>query len=842
MTALLLSRSSAQRLSVFVCATLLGAPLRADPGAAAPAAGDVVQRVEPNDQRRPAGRIVNGERQIELDIVRATWRPDELKSAVDTSVAFAERGHAPQNPGPLLRLQAGIPVLVRVHNTLDKPVQLRGLGDRVRGDTAIKGLAGFMQRAALVLAPGETREVQFTPTTPVTSFYYANVVSDTAAPPRGASTGALAGAFIVDAVGSIPDAAERIFMITSGLSLSINGLEWPRTERLRYAQGETVRWRVINFSRDYHPMHLHGFYFTVTARGDTQSDTTIRAPQPLAVTEGMRERSSMQLTWIAERAGNWLFHCHLLVHTQSSPRDSAATAAAHQVADGASDMPMHDGMAGLIMGITVTPRVAATKEPPPNIRRLDLWTGTRPRMFGDAAGYGFVLQRGAARPAPDSIVVPGTPLVLTRGEPARIVVHNRLPVPLAVHWHGIELESYYDGVGHWSGAPGKTRTPIAPGDSMNVYMTPPRAGSFMYHIHGEARAELQQGLYGALLVVEKGQRLNADTDRSFVLASRGAGDLNPAAAINGRGVALAERFDAGTAYRLRFLHISTNDIKTVRLLKDGKPVQWRPLARDGATLPMQLRTAVDATMRMDVGQTVDVEWTPSARGIYVLEVETAYLTFPGPPMQRVAFGVGSVTDAELRIAATGTALPLADPSGESLEKLAGVYGDQSTELVSVWHDLSGLALSHTVANVESPGVSLMSLANGTFVPATTDSGRTKEALPLVAHRFDGTTLIVGSEGTARRFPRMAGFALDTAKLARFAGRYARGTTLVLKDGTLTMRLASGTSSRLVPISPSRFAASFSGNPLVMEVVVQAGKVVTLRALEGAFTAARLPDN
>ena len=235
------SRASPLRVMAFICATLLGVPLRASTPSSSRSTDGVVQRVEPNDQRRPAGQIVNGERRIELDIVRATWRPDALKPKLDTAMVFAERGHAPQNPGPLLRLQAGMPVRVSVHNTLDKPVQLRGLGDRVRSDTTVKGLAGFMQRAPLVLAPGETREVQFTPTTPVTSFYYANVVTDTAAPPRGAPTGGLAGAFIVDAAGSIPDAAERIFMITIGLNLSINGLEWPRTERLRYAEGETVQ-------------------------------------------------------------------------------------------------------------------------------------------------------------------------------------------------------------------------------------------------------------------------------------------------------------------------------------------------------------------------------------------------------------------------------------------------------------------------------------------------------------------------------------------------------------------------------------------------------------------------
>jgi FtsP/CotA-like multicopper oxidase with cupredoxin domain len=47
-------------------------------------------------------------------------------------------------------------------------------------------------------------------------------------------------------------------------------------------------------------------------------------------------------------------------------------------------------------------------------------------------------------------------LVLTRGEPTAIEVVNRSGEPTAVHWHGIELESYYDGVAGWSGTPGRT--------------------------------------------------------------------------------------------------------------------------------------------------------------------------------------------------------------------------------------------------------------------------------------------------------------------------------------------------------------------------------------------------
>ena len=243
---------------------------------------------------------------------------------------------------------------------------------------------------------------------------------------------------------------------------------------------------------------------------------------------------------------------------------------------------------------------------------------------------------------------------------------------------------------------------------------------------------------------------------------------------------------------------------------------------------------------MDVGQTIDMEWTPTAPGIYVLEVSTAYLTFAGPPMQRIAFGVGAVTDTDLGIAATGTSLLLADPSSESLAHLAGAYGDPSSDLVSVWNGPSGLKMSRTVAQVESPAVALVALANGTFVPATIESGVPKEVLPLVPHRFAETTLTAGTAGSARHWTRVTNFALDAATLLRYAGPCAKGATVTLKDGTLVMAFASGASSRLVPDSPSRFVGNFGG-PVVFEFVSQEGKVVSLGAPEVGYTAARLPD-
>src|SRR4029077_15816230 len=90
-------------------------------------------------------------------------------------------------------------------------------------------------------------------------------------------------------------------------------------------------------------------------------------------------------------------------------------------------------------------------EAKPKAQKLFLLGVARPATNRTFAGYSYDLAE-SGHPTPVNELPPvGNPLVLTRGEPAEIKVVNRLKEPTTVHWHGIELESYYDGVPGWSG-------------------------------------------------------------------------------------------------------------------------------------------------------------------------------------------------------------------------------------------------------------------------------------------------------------------------------------------------------------------------------------------------------
>jgi FtsP/CotA-like multicopper oxidase with cupredoxin domain len=413
----------------------------------------------------------------------------------------------------------------------------------------------------------------------------------------------------------------------------VKGRSWPHTERLTYDVGDTVRWRVVNASPRAHPMHLHGFYFHVESRGDGMRDSAYApARQRMAVTEFLVSRSTMAVRWVPERAGNWLFHCHFAAHVGRNARLHPPLGAAPAVAARAAEPAGHadHGMAGLAVGLHVRPArnaavpVAAVQQREP--RRLRLLVTERPAVYGAAPGLAFVLQRGDAAPADDSVAVPGSTLVLERGEPVRITVVNRTHEATAVHWHGLEIESYPDGVPGWSGSPGRLMPPIAPRDSFVAEFTPPRAGTFMYHAHLDEARQIGSGLYGALLVLEPGQSLDPRTDRVLVFSRGGPPALEDSAPmlVNGRSPPDTVELTAGVAHRIRLVFIQPNGAARLRVLGAGPTdtalVVWRPLAKDGADLPAVYARPRSALAIVAMGETYDFELTPRAPGLYRMEL------------------------------------------------------------------------------------------------------------------------------------------------------------------------------------------------------------------------------
>jgi FtsP/CotA-like multicopper oxidase with cupredoxin domain len=598
-----------------------------------------------------AGAMVDGVWRVHLTARRVTWQPRGGGTPAVPVHAFSADDGTPGVPGPMIRVQAGTPVEVTVSNELHKTVVLRGLRDRntssASPDETPTGFPGLPIDPAfwdesLRLAPGETRSVRFTPTVPGSFLYYGRTLPQYGPIPEASlggegPDGPFMGPIIVDAPGEGPEPNEQVLLITrwadvqidpgswrTSWKMMINGRSWPATQRLTYTAGDTVTWRVINASLAAHPMHLHGFYFQVHARGDQSADTTY-APEDrrTAVTEWLDGvGQSMRIQWVASEPGNWLFHCHLVRHMSGTQR---MTGEPDPDPEHSFENHAMEGMAGMVMGIHVRPSPDAEGAPAlPTQRRIDLYTSRRSNVIGDEPAFSFVTAEGDV-PALDSLRIPGSPLILKRDEMTEIVVHNRLDFPFGVHWHGLELESRYDGVADWSGSPGATTPPIPPGDSLFFRIAPPRAGTFIYHVHSEPGHQLAQGMYGPFLVLEPGDEYDPDSDRVFLLASEGTVPNEQRPVVNGAKDPDPMELRAGTRYRLRFINMSTDDLKRVRLLRNDTPARWRFVAKDGADLPPSQIVEGPAVLdRMGVGETFDYTWTPSAPGLYTLEITTEF--------------------------------------------------------------------------------------------------------------------------------------------------------------------------------------------------------------------------
>ncbi len=572
-------------------------------------------QVIPNDNRVAAGHLSSDTLEIHLAVGLASWRPEADSGPSIEVAAFREEGKPPQIPAPLIRVPAGTHIRAVIRNELtDSTIRIYGLASRPESG-----------HDSLPIPPGESRTVIFPAGAAGSYLYWASLGASKHE--REAEREQLAGAFVIDPPGGSPP--DRVFVInvwgtridstTYSNALTINGRSWPYTERIQGTVGDTLRWRVLNGSWRNHPMHLHGFYYRVESRGDGFADTLYSpAARRLVVTEGMVPHTAIAMTWVPDRSGNWLFHCHLGFHVVPSSRLYSPQANSH-------DPMTHDAkvhMAGLVLGIAIRPRPGATEAIRGKARRLHLFVEEGKRTGHSPKSLGFVLQRNGREPAADSVEIPGSPLILTRGQPTDIVVINRLNEPTSIHWHGIELESYSDGVSGWSGTSDRLAPSIMPGDSFTARLTLPRAGTFMYHTHLNDIVQLTSGLYGGIVVLEPGKTYDKRRDHLFVVGWDGETrpPVLPHLLINGDSLPGPLLLTSGLAHRLRFVNIGPAGLIRLAIYRDTSLVTWRRLAKDGADLPAGQSLRGPSQFVIAVGETYDFEFTPN-RGRYRMVAE-----------------------------------------------------------------------------------------------------------------------------------------------------------------------------------------------------------------------------
>ena len=585
-----------------------------------------------NQNRVPAGTLEKRTLTLNLDIVDAAWRAEGPADPVIRILALAERGKAPQVPGPMLRAPVGTTVRLSLHNRSDSALMMSGFRQSLKAEDD-----------TLHLASGATREITFNLDSVGTFFYWGVLKGLGNWRDRYWLDSQLNGAFVVDPAGTPPGPPrDRIFMVTEWFhdypdrpfesALVFNGRAWPHNDRMTLAQGDSVHWRFINAAAIEHPMHLHGFYFRVTRRGGERADTAIAFErQALQNMQIMQQGGTMSLSWVPTTPGNWVFHCHFASHVGEhvTLHGSPDPHLGHDAKTGTTGTASHDGavgghqMRGLVLGMHVTPKKGYREPVVANRRTVRLFAQKQKNgLIGGQTAYGFTLQKGDSIPAKDALQIPGPILELKRGEPVRIVVRNTMDEPTGVHWHGLEIESFPDGVPGFSGIGTRIMPPIAPADSFVAEFTPPRSGTFPYHSHLHELRQIGSGMYGAIIVSEAPR----DTLRDHVVVAGGGGlpvfdKLGPSfLLVNGRTRPRPLRMTVGETNRLRIVSIHADNILRFRLGNDSTVAKWDQIARDGADLPSGLLGTRTATTEMGPGETADFNYTPLQPGRMTLEV------------------------------------------------------------------------------------------------------------------------------------------------------------------------------------------------------------------------------
>ena len=570
--------------------------------------------INANDNLEPAGEEQDGILKLNLEVKWGDFRMETPDRPGLKLVAIGEVGKKASIPSPLIRVVEGTKIHLTITNTLlDSTITVYGLQKRP-----------YIESDSLFVLPGQTGEVKFETGTAGTYMYWMKLG-------KGHNKNGifsqedeqLAGAFIVDPIGSL--VKDRVFVMNvfsnkkenidgSDVwmeSLTINGRSWPFTELMRPAVGDTINWRIVNASDRNHPMHLHGFYFNVLERGNVQESTIFEGDQrPLVVTETMRGRTTMAMQWVPKRPGNWLFHCHLSFHVTSELR-----------LPGAKDLDPEGSiqhMAGLVLGIKVQKGES------------DLISKGKSRSLSLVANEDN--DKNIAFDFEDKIpevpFKPGPLLILKQYQTTHITVKNQMSIPTSIHWHGLEIDSWSDGVPNWSSSNGRTSPIIEPGSEFTYQLSLMRPGTFVYHSHLDDIYQLTKGLYGPMIVMGENKKFNPKLDHFFILGWKNtdpvdANDLD----INGWNEIPLQKAKTGEIHRLRVINIGPAGNSRISMTKNGQPVTITTIAKDGADLPIRQQEDIERSDRLYVGETADFNFKPVESGIYELKIKYMMATW-----------------------------------------------------------------------------------------------------------------------------------------------------------------------------------------------------------------------
>src|SRR5260370_22645785 len=130
-----------------------------------------------NDNRVPAGVLRNGVLTLHLEVRPAVWYPEKDGGPHLTVSTFAEEGHAPQIPGPMIRVPEGTEISATVRNLLHHTVYIHGLTQRSTASAPlapVDAMASPEAASMLEITAGAVGEVRFKTGAPGSYYYWAS--------------------------------------------------------------------------------------------------------------------------------------------------------------------------------------------------------------------------------------------------------------------------------------------------------------------------------------------------------------------------------------------------------------------------------------------------------------------------------------------------------------------------------------------------------------------------------------------------------------------------------------------------------------------------------------------
>ena len=217
-------------------------------------------------------------------------------------------GFEGQLPGPEIRVTEGDDVRIKVTNEGPEATTVHWHGVDLVNEA--DGVPGYTQDP---IEPGETFEYEFTAYPAGTRFYHSHG-KDHATEADHVDMG-LAGPFIIEPEDYVAPDVEHTMVLTERIDrglFPIDGRVYPETENIRVREGDNVKIRMINAgSATFHPMHLHGHQFQVTA---SDGNPVPEAAQLTKNVQTVMPGETWDIDFLADNPGIWLFHCHELNH------------------------------------------------------------------------------------------------------------------------------------------------------------------------------------------------------------------------------------------------------------------------------------------------------------------------------------------------------------------------------------------------------------------------------------------------------------------------------------------------------------------------------------------------